>query len=99
MFDFSEAQNAARNEVKKIIDADPELSEPEVEEVRLVRENERAWIFAAEIPKLINQGWVPGAVIVFIDKNDGHVLTQNEQVELHKHWEDARRRAGFIKQK
>jgi vacuolar-type H+-ATPase subunit E/Vma4 len=99
MFDLNEARNAARSEVKKIIDADPELSEAEVEEVRLVRENERAWTFTADIPKLIDEGWSPGAVIVLIDKSDGHVLTQEEQVEFHKHWEDGRRRAGFINQK
>ena len=99
MVDFNEAQNTARGEVKKIIGADPELSEAEVEEVRLVRENERAWIFGADIPKLINEGWAPGAVIVHIDKNDGHVLTEEEQVELHKNWENERPRAGFIRQK
>ena len=99
MFDLNEALNAARNEVKKIIAADPELSEPEVREVRLVRENEQAWTFAADIPKLIDEGWVPGAVIVLIDKNDGHVLTEKEQDEFYKHLDNARRRAGFIKQK
>ena len=99
MVDLNEALNLARNEVKKIIDADPALSEPEVKEVRLMGENEQAWTFAADIPKLINEGWAPGAVIVLIDKNDGHVLTEREQVEFHKHWENARRRAGFIKQK
>jgi hypothetical protein len=99
MFDLNEAQNVARGEVKKIIAADPELNETEVEEVHLVRENERAWTFAADIPKLINEGWAPGAIIVLIDKNDGHVLTEDEQIEFHKHWENARRRAGFIKQR
>jgi|GEM_PF-3246170 len=99
MLDLNEALIVARREVGKIIDADPELSEAEVEEVRLVRENERVWTFAADIPKLINEGWAPGAVIVFIDKNDGHVLTAEEQVEFHKHWGNTRRRAGFIKQK
>lgn len=99
MFDLNEALNLARSEVKKIIDTDPELSESEVEEARLVRENERAWTFAAGIPKLIDEGWVPGAVIVLIDKTDGHVLTEKEEGEFHKHWDDARRRAGFIKQK
>lgn len=97
MFDLSEAQNVARSEVKKIIDADPQLSAPEVEDVRLERENERAWVFAADIPKLIDDGWVPGAIIVLIDKTDGHVLSEMEQVEFHKHWEKGRRRAGFIK--
>ena len=99
MFDLNEAQNTARSEVKKIIDADPELSETEVEDALLVREHERAWTFAAEIPTLIDEGWAPGAIIVLIDKQDGHVLTEQEEVELHKDWENSRRRAGFIKQK
>jgi hypothetical protein len=97
MSDFNEALIAARTEVKKIIDADPELTGTEVEEVRLVHENEGAWTFAADIPKLIEAGWTPGAVTVLIDKNDGHVLTDDEQIEFHKTWENARRRAGFIK--
>lgn len=99
MPDLNEAQNTARCEVKEIICADPELSEADVEEVRLVRENEQAWVFAADIPKLINEGWSPGAVVVLIAKKDGHILTEEEQVEFHKHWGNARRRAGFIKQK
>ena len=99
MFDLGEAQNTARREVEKIIHADLELSKSEVEEAHLVRENERAWIFAAQIPKLINEGWSPGAIIVIIDKKDGHVLTEDEQAEFHKQWENSRRRAGFIKQK
>jgi hypothetical protein len=99
MFDLDEAQNAARNEVEKIIEADPELSISEVEEVRLARETELAWIFTADIPKLINQGWFPGAITVLIDKKDGHILTQEEQADFHKNWGNTRRRAGFIRQK
>jgi hypothetical protein len=99
MFDLNEALNLARSEVKKIIDADPELSESEVEEARLVRENEQAWAFAADVPKLIEAGWVPGAVTVLIDKTDGHVLTEKEQDKFHKHWDGTRRQAGFIRQK
>lgn len=99
MFDLNEAQNIARREVEKIIAADPELSEAEVEETYLERENEAAWTFAADIPKLIRQGWSPGAIVVLIDKKDGHVLSESEQTELHRHWENTRRRAGFIKQK
>lgn len=99
MFDLNEAKISAQREVEKIVEADPELSPSEVEEVHLERESERVWIFAADIPKLIEDGWVPGAITVFIDKNDGHILTEAEQAEFHKHWENTRRRAGFIKQK
>jgi hypothetical protein len=99
MFDLNEAQRTARKEVEKIIEGDPELSKSEVEEVRLERENELAWTFAADIPKLINEGWSPGAIIVFIDKRDGHIWTEEEQSDFHKNWEKTRRRAGFIRQK
>lgn len=99
MFDFNEAQNIARREVEKIISADPELSRSEVEEVRLARENESVWTFTADIPKLIEEGWSPGAITVLIDKKDGHVLTEEQEVELYKNWENKRRRAGFIKPK
>lgn len=99
MFDLEDALNAARNEVKKIIVADSELNNSEVEEVRLTRETELAWIFTADIPKLIEQGWSPGAITVIIDKKDGHVLTDEEQVGFHKNWENTRRRAGFLRQK
>lgn len=98
MFNLSEARETARREVEKLIDADPELSHSEVEEVRLERENERAWTFAADIPKLIEAGWSPGAITVFIDKGDGHVWTEEEQAGFHRNWEKTRRRAGFINQ-
>ena len=99
MFDLSEAHEIDRKEVETIIEADLELSKSEVEEVRLERENELVWTFTADIPKLINEGWSPGAITVLIDKNDGHVLTEEEQTNFHKNWENKRRRAGFIKQK
>jgi hypothetical protein len=99
MVDLNQAENTARREVEKIIEADPQLSRSEVEEVRLERENELVWTFTADIPKLINEGWLPGAITVLIDKNDGHVFTEAEQADFHKNWENKRRRAGFIKQK
>jgi hypothetical protein len=90
MFDFNEALGAAREQVKKIIEADPELNQAEVEEVRLARENERVWTFTADIPKLIEQGWAPGAITV---------LSEEQEADFHKNWESTRRRAGFVKQK
>jgi len=99
MFDLHEAQNTAQKEVEKIIAADPELIQSEVEEVRLARENQSVWTFTADIPKLINEGWSPGAITVLIDKTDGHVLTAEQETDLHKNYENTRRRAGFIKPK
>ena len=97
MFDLNRAKNSARIEVDKIIEADPELESSEVEEVMLVSENESVWTFRAEIPKLIDAGWNPGAITVVIDKNDGHILTENEQNKLYRNFENTRRRIGFIK--
>ena len=99
MFDLNEARDTARKEVEKIIEADPELTESEVEEVRLARENESIWTFTADIPKLISEGWSPGAITVLIDKTDGHVLTPQQEADFHKNWENTRRRAGFVKPK
>ena len=99
MFDLNEAHRIAQREVEKIIEADRELSKSEVEEVRLERENELVWTFTADIPKLINQGWSPGAITVLIDKKDGNVLTEEQQTSFHKSCENKRRRAGFVKQK
>jgi hypothetical protein len=99
MSDLKEALITARKEVEKIIAADPELDESEVEEVRLARENERVWIFTADIPKLIDEGWSPGAITVLIDKTDGYVLTAEQESDFHANWENTRRRAGFIKSK
>lgn len=99
MFDLTEARNTALKEVERIIEADPELNESEVEEVRLERETELAWIFAADIPKLINQGWAPGAITVLIEKQTGHILTEKEQINFHKNLDKTRRRAGFIREK
>ena len=97
MFDLNEAINIAHKEVEKIIEADPELNKSDVEEVRLDRESEWVWTFVADIPKLINEGWIPGAITVFVDKNDGHVWTEQEQASFHKKWEKTRRKIGFIK--
>jgi hypothetical protein len=96
MFNLNEALDLARKEVKKIIEIDPELSPLEVQEVRLVRENEKVWIFTADIPKLIEEGWSPGAITVLIDKTDGHVLNEEQEAQFHKNWGNMRRRAGFI---
>jgi hypothetical protein len=97
MSDLNEALEIARQEVEKIIEADPELNPSEVEEVRLARETERVWTFTADIPKLIEEGWSPGAITVLIDKTDGHVLNAEQEADFHKNWENNRRRAGFVK--
>ena len=97
MFDFNEAKNIASREVEKIIKSDSELDKLEVEEIRLERENEWAWTFVADIPKLINEGWIPGAITILVDKNDGHVWSDEEQSEFHKKWEKSRPKIGFIR--
>lgn len=97
MFDLNEAQSIARKEVEKIVEADPELDESEVKEIRLESENARFWTFWADIPKLIEAGWNPGAIVVLIDKNDGRVLTEAEETQFYKTHEKTRRKIGFLK--
>jgi len=97
MFDLYEAQKIARKEVEKIIEADPELDKSEVEEVHLERESELAWTFWAAVPKLVEAGWNPGAIVVLVDKNDGHIWTETEESEFFKKQERTRRKIGFLK--
>ena len=97
MFDLIAAQEIARKEVEKIIEVDPQLDKSEVEEVRLERESERAWTFRAPVPKLVEAGWNPGAIVVLIDKSDGHVWTEEEETQFYKTHEKTRRKIGFLK--
>ena len=97
MLDLNGAQSIARKEVKRIIEADSALTQSDVEDVHLERENEWFWTFAADIPELIKEGWIPGAITVLVDKKDGRVWTEAEEAEFHKNWENTRRRAGFLR--
>lgn len=50
----------------------------EVRPVKFVRDGNRYWTFAAAIPKLQDEGMAPGAIMVSVDKEDGHVWTAED---------------------
>lgn len=97
MNELSQAQIIAQQALATIISEDPNLTDAEVNELRLTKQNDQVWVFAASIPKLIEQGWVPGAITIFVDKKDGRVWTDQEQEEFHVAQDNKRRRAGFIR--
>ena len=47
-------------------------------------ENERFWVFAAGSEEAFDEGVVPNAIYVCVDKFDGHVWSRQEQEQFHK---------------
>ena len=50
--------------------------------VRYWREGPRWWIFGMISDALVDQGHVPGGVIVYVDKVDGHIWQPDELAQL-----------------
>ena len=48
----------------------------------LLREDERTWTFVSGSQRLQDEGVVPGAIFVRVDKSDGHIWT-NDEIERH----------------
>jgi len=73
-----EALEIGRQEIERLIRESPELSNYSFDEVGFLRESDLVWTFAAGSEELIEQGYVPGAVIVSVDKRDGHIWSREE---------------------
>lgn len=72
------ARAIAEKEVEHIIGASERLRQYHFDPPLLGRETEDVWVFVAGSAELIEQGIVPGAIQVSIDKTDGHVWNQAE---------------------
>jgi hypothetical protein len=46
--------------------------------VKYRREDDRYWVFSAASERLIEEGYVPGAVFACVDKADGHIWSDEE---------------------
>lgn len=90
---INEALAIAEREIAEIIKTAPELQGYEFKPVHYWRETDPYWVFSAVSERLIEEGYVPGAVLACVDKTDGHVWSVEEQ---ERHWESvsARRRAA-----
>lgn len=86
-----EALEIARREIERLIGQSAELSQHSFGDVGFLRENELMWTFASGSEELIEQGFVPGAVIVSVDKTDGHIWSRDEMESYaHRHQQISR---------
>lgn len=83
---YAEALAIAERHIKKQIADSEFLSRHQFGEVGLQSENERFWTFLRGSSQLFDQGIVPGAVYACVDKEDGHVWSDEnvEQFYLQK---------------
>lgn len=86
----SEALKIASREIQRVIGESSDISECSFGEVGFLRETELMWTFAAGSEELIEQGYVPGAVIVSVDKKDGHIWGREETEKLARQHEQLR---------
>jgi hypothetical protein len=83
MIDFNKAQKIASAEIKRH-QTNPRYNGMEFGETRFWREQTEFWTFAAPIPKLQDEGYAPGALLVSVDKTDGHIWTEADFAKLSK---------------
>lgn len=93
---IDEALEVARHAIARVISESDRLSKYTFGEVGFLRENDRVWTFAAGSEDLIEQGYVPGAVIVSVDKEDGHVWTREETEQYSLERERMKRGAQAV---
>ena len=82
-----QAQTIAERAIAQIIQTSPHLTNFLFTPVGWQRETDFYWVFAAACPELMRQGFVPGAVFACIDKQDGHVWSDEEFERLAEEYE------------
>lgn len=73
------AKQIAQREIEARRCASPVFSGFDFSAVGLEQENERFWVFAAGSEEAFDEGIVPNAIYVCVDKTDGHVWNRQEQ--------------------
>ena len=82
MCNLENAKRIAENEIKSILDRRTDLRKYKFEPVEFVRENDWYWVFAAGSKQLQSEGFAPGAILVGVDKSDGHLWTKADYDNL-----------------
>lgn len=75
MISFDKAKEIAAGETEKRAEK-YRADGMEVRAPLLAWEAEKVWTFAAAIPQLQEEGYAPGAIMITIDKEDGHIWTE-----------------------
>ncbi len=52
--------------------------------IELFEENDSFWTFVSGSQAMINDGYVPGAFFVSVDKTDGHIWTRREKENYYQ---------------
>jgi hypothetical protein len=63
--------------------SEPPLCDYEFGEVWFKREEAPFWVFAAASQELQDEGYIPGAVYVLVDKRNGHFWSGEEQEQYY----------------
>jgi hypothetical protein len=79
-----QACRIAEAEVARIIQQSARLSGYQFQPLRLLSETERFWVFSASSEQLQTEDVVPGAIRVSVDKEDGHVWSDQELEHFYK---------------
>lgn len=82
MFNLEKAKQIAEREVKQILARRTDLQKYEFGAVHFVRENDWYLVFSAASEQLQEEGYIPGAIMVAVDKFDGHIWTKSEHDNL-----------------
>lgn len=75
---FTQAQEIAEQEIRRIVAASPKLSRYEFGAIYLRRDEQPFWTFGAASEQLMDEGVAPGAIFISIDKKDGHIWSDEE---------------------
>lgn len=82
MLTLEQAKEIAAHELERLT-ATPPLAAYRFDEMWCKREEEPFWVFAASSQQLQDEGYVPGAVYVLVDKRDGHLWSEAEQAQYY----------------
>ncbi|MGH9845111.1 MAG: hypothetical protein ACREEM_40865 [Blastocatellia bacterium] len=83
MLTFEQARKIAAREIERLTSEPPLLDYP-FGEMWFKREEEPFWVFAAASQKLQDEGYIPGAVYILVDKCDGHLWSDEEQERYYQ---------------
>ena len=70
---LQQALKIAEGELRHRVETAEELKGYDFSPVQLSRENPAFWVFSAGSPRLLEAGFIPGAIFVCVDKTDGHL--------------------------
>ena len=78
MINLEKVKQIAEREIKQILARRTDLQKYKFEVVDFIRENNWYWFFSAGSEQLQKEGYIPGEIMVGVDKLDGHIWTESE---------------------